>query len=369
MQVGALGARAHRRPAGRRGRAAAGARDPARRTAGMPPARDLRRFLDRNQITFDWVTPDAPDAAAALGRRSAAGGRPARSCARRTATRCSRPPLRDVAELLGLQTTATAADYDTVIIGAGPAGSRGRGVRRLRGPAHDRDRARGAGRPGRVVVANRELSRLSRRRLGRRAQQARAAAGAPPRRGDPRHALDHRHRSGARAASTSTAATSCAARSIILATGVTWRHLAVAGHRALIGKGIYYGAARSEAPNTHGLDVAHHRRRQLGRPGRALLLEPRAHGDDRVPRRLAREEHVAVPRRAGAPQAEHLGRARRRGRRASTAMRSSRRSRSAAARAGSRSAASAAASSSSSAPTRTRPGCPRRSRATSAATC
>ena len=46
-----------------------------------------------------------------------------------------------------------------------------------------------------------------------------------------------------------------AARTIILATGVTWRHLAIDGFERLIGKGIFYGAARSEASSTHGLDV------------------------------------------------------------------------------------------------------------------
>jgi thioredoxin reductase (NADPH) len=45
------------------------------------------------------------------------------------------------------------------------------------------------------------------------------------------------------------------ARTVILATGVTWRRLDVAGFDRLIGKGIYYGAARSEASATHGLDV------------------------------------------------------------------------------------------------------------------
>ena len=45
------------------------------------------------------------------------------------------------------------------------------------------------------------------------------------------------------------------ARTIILATGVTWRRLAIDGFDRLIGKGIYYGAARSEASATHGLDV------------------------------------------------------------------------------------------------------------------
>ena len=83
---------------------------------------DLRRFLDRNQITFEWVTPEAPDAARRWGGdlppegdlpvlRSAEGG-----------ALLVRPSLRAAAELLGLQTTATSADYDAVIIGAGPAG-------------------------------------------------------------------------------------------------------------------------------------------------------------------------------------------------------------------------------------------------------
>jgi thioredoxin reductase (NADPH) len=45
------------------------------------------------------------------------------------------------------------------------------------------------------------------------------------------------------------------ARTIILATGVTWRRLAIDGFDRFISKGIYYGAARSEASATHGLDV------------------------------------------------------------------------------------------------------------------
>ncbi len=45
------------------------------------------------------------------------------------------------------------------------------------------------------------------------------------------------------------------ARTIILACGVTWRHLSIDGFDRLAGKGISYGAARSEARNTHGLDV------------------------------------------------------------------------------------------------------------------
>src|SRR5262249_57286517 len=45
------------------------------------------------------------------------------------------------------------------------------------------------------------------------------------------------------------------AKTIILACGVSWRKLPVEGFDRLVGKGLFYGAARSEAPNTHGLDV------------------------------------------------------------------------------------------------------------------
>jgi thioredoxin reductase (NADPH) len=45
------------------------------------------------------------------------------------------------------------------------------------------------------------------------------------------------------------------ARTLILATGVAWRRLAIDGFDRLIGKGVFYGASRSEASATHGLDV------------------------------------------------------------------------------------------------------------------
>jgi thioredoxin reductase (NADPH) len=44
-------------------------------------------------------------------------------------------------------------------------------------------------------------------------------------------------------------------RTIVLACGVAWRELSVEGFDRLAGKGVSYGAARSEAPNTHGLDI------------------------------------------------------------------------------------------------------------------
>src|SRR5215218_9856996 len=86
-----------------------------------PACTELRRFLDRNQITVRWVQPGAADAEEAWG-----GPLPPeedspviRVIDGKTVVR---PQLRRVAELLGLGTEPAAAEYDTVVIGAGPAG-------------------------------------------------------------------------------------------------------------------------------------------------------------------------------------------------------------------------------------------------------
>ena len=105
-----------------------------------------------------------------------------------------RPQLRRVAELLALATEAAAAEYDTVIVGGGPCGACGRGVRGLGGTEDDRGRTGGARRTGRRVGADRELPRLPVGRVRRRAGDPCAAAGAAARRrnrGDP---VDHTHR-------------------------------------------------------------------------------------------------------------------------------------------------------------------------------
>ncbi len=65
----------------------------------------------------------------------------------------------------------------------------------------------------------------------------------------------HADRRGDRTRSTSTAATSCGRGRSSSPAGVSWRQLAIEGFDRLAGKGIFYGAARSEAANTHGLDV------------------------------------------------------------------------------------------------------------------
>ena len=208
---GAAGRRAcagaHRRAPGRRRGAAEASRAPRR----APLGRGLLRSAPLSRSQPDHVRVDHAGRerrSRRLGWRLAAGRRSPRAS-------CGRPDARPSGAARGRRAARAPDARHRRGVRRGHRRRRARrsrrcGVRGVRGPAHDRDRAGGARRAGRVVVADRELPRLPGRRLRRRAQQARAAAGTPARRGDPRHAHDHRARSGRREPFGSTAATSCA---------------------------------------------------------------------------------------------------------------------------------------------------------------
>jgi thioredoxin reductase (NADPH) len=214
---------------------------------------DLRRFLDRNQITFRSITPDAPDAAETWGGQlpreedwpaiRVVGGKTA-----------VRPTLRRVAELLGLTTEPAAAEYDTVVVGGGPAGmaaavyGASEGLRTI---VVEREAPGGqAGTSSKIEnylgfpegvsgdeLASRALQQA--RRLGAEILVTRELSRIDPETGEV-------HLDGGDVLRT---------RTVILACGVSWRRLSLEGFDRLAGKGISYGAARSEAANTHGLDV------------------------------------------------------------------------------------------------------------------
>src|SRR3989440_945874 len=214
---------------------------------------ELRHFLDRNQITFKWIRPEAPHGAGDWGGRLPSGADcpVIRVVDGRTVVR---PRLRRVAELLGLGTEPSAGEYDTVIVGAGPAGlaaavygaSEG-----LRTVVVEREAPGGqAGTSSRIEnylgfpsgvsgdeLASRALQQA--RRLGAEILVTRSITRIDP----PTRAV---HLDGGDV---------LRAVTIILACGVAWRRLSIDGFDRLAGKGISYGAARSEAPNTHGLDV------------------------------------------------------------------------------------------------------------------
>ncbi len=214
---------------------------------------ELRHFLERNQITFRWITPDAPDAAEHWGGPLPAEGDwpTIRVVNGKTVVR---PQLRRVAELLGLSTDAEGAEYDAVIVGAGPAGlaaavyGASEGLRTI---VVEREAPGGqAGTSSRIEnylgfpsgvsgdeLASRALQQA--RRLGAEILVTRSITRIDT-------ATRHVHLDGGDV---------LRARTIILACGVAWRHLSIEGFDRLAGKGISYGAARSEAANTHGLDI------------------------------------------------------------------------------------------------------------------
>ena len=214
---------------------------------------ELRRFLDRNQISFEWIAADAPDAADAWdGALPNEEDLPViRVIDGKTV---AQPQLRRVAELLGLSTEPAAAEYDTVIVGAGPSGlaaavyGASEGLRTI---VIEREAPGGqAGTSSRIEnylgfpsgvsgdeLAGRALQQA--RRLGAEILVTRTITKIDP-------VAKQVHLDGGDV---------LRARTIILATGVSWRQLEIEGFDRLAGKGIFYGAARSEAPSAHGLDV------------------------------------------------------------------------------------------------------------------
>ena len=187
-----------------------------------------------------------------------------------------RPQLRRLAELLGLGTEPEAATVRRRHRRRRAGGARGRRLRRVGRAVDDRRRARSAGRAGGDVVADRELPRVPRRGLGRRARRARAAAGTAAGRGDPRHTddLPHRRRPPPGPPRRRRRAARADDRARVRRLVAQPRRSRV--RRSSTGRGVYYGASPSDAAATHGHDVHVIGAGQLGRAGGDVLLEPRA---------------------------------------------------------------------------------------------
>ena len=302
-------------------------------SAGKRRARSCGASSTETRSRSRWITPDTPDADELWGGAAAGGrGLPRDPGGRRQDRRAAAAePGRRAA---GPRHRGVAAEYDTVIVGAGPAGlaaavyGASEGLRTI---VIEREAPGGqAGTSSRIENYLGFPSGVSGDELASRALPAGAAAG----RRDPRDPVDHARSTSPPARCTSTAAT-CSRRARSSWPAVCrWRHLPIEGFDRLVGKGISYGAARSEASSVARPRRPHRRRGQLGGPGGAVLLDLRAQRHDPLPRRAAREEHVALPGRPDREPLEHHVRLRSRGGRGARRHRRSRRSTSRTARSG-----------------------------------
>ena len=216
---------------------------------------DLRRFLARNQISFNWLTPDAQEMGTHWpGPRPQDSDCPVLRFADGETIVRPTAQVGDIANRLGLQTSPRSSEYDVAIVGGGPAGlaaavyGASEGLRTI---VVEREAPGGqAGTSSRIEnylgfpsgvsgdeLASRALQQA--RRLGAEILVTRSVVGLNPAAREV--LLDE--------------GDVVKAKTLILATGVAWRRLAIDGLDRLIGKGVYYGASRSEASSTHGHDV------------------------------------------------------------------------------------------------------------------
>jgi thioredoxin reductase (NADPH) len=218
-----------------------------------PRVHEVQTFLHRNQISFDSFAPEDPELAAQLGDVDEIEG-PYPVVQLRDGTRLVSPTMRDVAIAGGLQVMPGHANYDVVIVGGGPAGltaavnAASEGLRTVLvervapgGQAGTSTRIENyTGFPFGISgddLASRALKQA--RRLGAEIVVTRSI-----------EHIDPESRT-----LTMDGGVTLAAKSIVLATGVDWRRIEIDSVERFLGRGLYYGAARSDAGLTQGKEM------------------------------------------------------------------------------------------------------------------
>jgi thioredoxin reductase (NADPH) len=217
---------------------------------------EVRDFLARNQIPYRWLDIELDEEAKQLAAAANLQPNQLPLVLLTDGTQLVQPTTSELAEKVGLRMRAGLPFYDLIIVGGGPAGlaaavyGASEGLKTL---LVEREAPGGqAGMSSRIENYLGFPSGLSGADLARRAVAQASRFGT--------EILTPQEVSGLRVDDPYryvklSDGTEISCHALVIATGVTYRRLDVAGADALTGAGIYYGAARSEALSYKGEDV------------------------------------------------------------------------------------------------------------------
>ena len=221
-----------------------------------PQSHDMKDFLARNQIPYQWLDIELSEEAQKLASFANCDRLSLPLVLLADGSSLIQPSIAQVAEKIGLRTQAEKPFYDLIIVGGGPAGlaaavygaSEG-----LHTVMIEREAPGGqAGTSSRIENYLGFPSGLSGNDLARRAVTQARRFGVEIL--SPQEVTCIRVEDPYRFITLSNGAEiSCHA--LILALGVSWRRLDVPGLDRLTGAGVYYGAAQTEALTCQGEDV------------------------------------------------------------------------------------------------------------------
>ncbi|HEX2201788.1 MAG TPA: FAD-dependent oxidoreductase [Longimicrobium sp.] len=222
-----------------------------------PEAHAIRDFLARNQVPYRWVDLEAAsEPAKALEEAGLPADAELPTVILEDGTVLPKPPIARIAEGVGLRTRAEKPFYELAIVGGGPAGlaaavygaSEG-----LRTVLVEREAPGGqAGQSSRIENYLGFPAGLSGADLTRRAVAQARKFGA--------EILTPQEVAGVRIEGpyrqlVLADGSEIACHALLVATGVSYRKLDVPGCEPLSGRGVYYGAAATEAISYRGEDV------------------------------------------------------------------------------------------------------------------